>query len=98
MVKARRQGIIPWDWIEDRIRQPRVVSMWRDLSDFLEAARHAYRKDIWANQPSYLEVWLEKDALSGIFEDITSEYGVTLMVGRGYNSWSALKDAAERIK
>jgi hypothetical protein len=97
LVKARQQGIITWDWVEDRIRQPRVVSMWRDLSDFLDTVRQAYWKDIWPSQPTYLEVWLEKDALSGIFEDITSEYGVTLVVGRGYNSWSAYKDAAERI-
>lgn len=97
LVKARQQGIIPWDWIEDRIRQPRVVSMWRDLADFLNTVRQAYRKDIWPDQPAYLEVWLEKDALSGIFEDVTSGYGVTLVVGRGYNSWSALKDVAERI-
>jgi hypothetical protein len=32
----------------------------------------------------YVEVWLEKDALSGIFEDVLRPYGVTLNVGRGY--------------
>ncbi|MGB9663048.1 MAG: hypothetical protein ACPL5F_13710 [Moorellaceae bacterium] len=97
LVRARQEGLIPFEWIEDRVRRPRVVSMWSDLADFLETVRHAYRKDIWASQPEYLEVWLEKDALSGIFEEITREYGVTLVVGRGYNSWSAYKEAAGRI-
>ena len=97
LVKARQEGIIPWEWIEDRTRQPRVVSMWRDLTGFLNTVREAYRKNIWPNQPSYLEVWVEKEALSGIFEAITNKYGVTLVVGRGYNSWSALREAAERI-
>ncbi len=97
LVKARKQGMIPWEWIEDRMRRPRGVDMWLDLPDFLKDVRHAYRKDIWPSQPGYLEIWLEKDALSGIFEDITREYGVTLVVGRGYNSWSAYRDAAERL-
>lgn len=97
LVKARQEGLIPWDWIEDRIRQPRVVSMWNGLQDFMDTVREAYRKDIWNTQPNYIEVWLEKDALSGIFEDITNTYGVTLVVGRGYNSWSAYKEAVERI-
>jgi DNA topoisomerase VI subunit A len=98
LVKARQQGLIPWDWIEDRIRQPRVVSMWRDLSDFLETVQRAYRKDIWDRQPRYVIVWVEKDALSGIFEEITAEYGVPLIVGRGYNSWSIKKDIADMVK
>lgn len=97
LVKARQEGIIPFEWMEDRVRRPRVVSMWQDLPDFIETVRHAYRRDIWNDQSCYVEVWLEKDALSGVFEGITQEYGVTLVVGRGYNSWSAYKGMADRI-
>lgn len=98
LVKARKGKMIPWEWIEDRVRQPRVVSMWHDLPDFIETVKRAYRKDIWNKQPTYTEVWLEKDALSGIFADITQKYGVTLVVGRGYNSWSAYKEAELRFR
>ena len=42
----------------------------------------------------YLEVWLEKDALSGIFEDVLRRYGVTLNVGRGYDGWDSIQNAA----
>jgi len=95
--EARKEGIIPWKWVEDRVRRPQVVFMWQDLPGFIETVKCAYRKNIWDKQPVYIEVWLEKDALSGIFADITEEYGVTLVVGRGYNSWSAYKEAAERF-
>ena len=78
LVDARKAGEIPWDWIEDRLRRPRAVAMWADLADFAETARRAYRRDIWDTQPGYLECWLEKDALSGIFEDLLDPYGVTL--------------------
>ena len=97
LVTARKEGMIPWDWVEDRLRRPRAVSMWGGLADFAETARRAYRLDVWQSQPVYLEVWLEKDALSGIFEDALRAYGVTLNVGRGYDGWDSIRNAAERF-
>src|SRR5262249_25408151 len=97
LVEARKDETIPWAWIEDRLRRPRTVSMWTDLGDFLNTVRRAYRRDVWENQPVYVECWLEKDALSGIFEDALRQYGVTLNVGRGYDGWSSIHNAAERF-
>lgn len=97
LVAARREGFIPWNWIEDRLRQPRHVSMWGGLPDFADTCSQAYRRNVWETQPIYIEVWLEKDALSGIFEDALSPYGVTLNVGRGYDGWSSIHNAANRF-
>lgn len=97
LVKARQDGTIPWDWVEDRLRRPRHVSMWDDLKDFGETVIGSYRRNVWATQPGYLEVWLEKDALSGIFEDVLRRYGVTLNVGRGYDGWDSIHSAAQRF-
>lgn len=96
LVDARKEGAIPWDWIEDRLRRPRHVSMWDDLADFTLTVLHSYRRNVWTEQPLYLEVWLEKDALSGIFQDILQPYGVTLNVGRGYDGWDSINNAAGR--
>lgn len=96
LVTARQNGDIPWEWIEDRLRKPRAVGMWADLADFADTAIKAYRRDVWKDQECYLEAWLEKDALSGIFERVLRPYGVTLNVGRGYDSWSSIRAAAER--
>ena len=97
LVGARREGVIPWEWIEDRLRRPRHVSMWPGLPAFAETCRRAYRRDVWDTQPNYLEVWLEKDALSGIFEDVLNPYGVTLNVGRGYDGWDSIHNASTRF-
>jgi hypothetical protein len=97
LVDARKDGTIPWEWIEDRLRRPRSVPMWTDLADFMNSVRHSYRRDVWDDQPGYLECWLEKDALSGIFEDVLEEYGATLNVGRGYDGWDSIHNAAERF-
>lgn len=96
LVDARKEGVIPWEWIEDRLRRPRRVPMWEDLADFIQTVLRSYRRNIWAEQPLYLEVWLEKDALSGIFEDVLRHYGVTLNVGRGYDGWDSINNAASR--
>ncbi len=97
LVKARQEGLIPWEWIEDRLRRPRCVSMWDDLAEFSKTAASAYRREVWEGQPCYIEYWLEKDALSGIFEEILEPYGVTLNVGRGYDGWSSIRNAAGRF-
>lgn len=96
LVMARKEGAIPWGWIEDRLRRPRQVSMWAGLTDFWNIVKRSYRRDVWRTQSAFLEVWLEKDALSGIFEDVLEPYGVTLNVGRGYDGWDSIHNAAER--
>lgn len=98
LVEGRKDGTIPWNWVEDRLRRPRSVSMWDDLADFAQTAVRAYRRDVWQSQPNYVETWLEKDALSGIFEDILRAYGVTLNVGRGYDGWDSIRNAAGRMR
>ncbi len=94
---ARKRGLIPWEFIEDRTRRPLKPPAWDSLETFIDVVKHSYRRDIWEVQPGYFEVWVEKDALSGIFENITTRYGVTLQVVRGYPSLSALHDAASRF-
>jgi len=98
LVDARKDSTIPWEWVEDRLRRPRAPSMWDDPADFVEDACQAYRRDVWATQREYLETWLEKDALSGIFEDVLRPYGVTLNVGRGYDGWDSIRNAAARYR
>ena len=97
LVDARREGLVPWEWIEDRNRRPRRVSTWGGLADFADTCRRAYRREVWATQPVYIETWLEKDALSGIFEDALDPYCVALNVGRGYDGWSSIQRAAARF-
>jgi len=98
LVEARKDGTVPWEWIEDRIRKPREVSMWNNMSEFADTVQRCYRGNVWTTQKNYVECWLEKDALSGIFEDIVRPYGITLNIGRGFDGWSSLYEASERYK
>jgi hypothetical protein len=98
LVDARKEGSIPWAWIEDRLRRPREVLMWDNLAERVNSAVWGYRRNVWPTQPDYVEVWLEKDALSGIFEEVLRPYGVTLNVRRGYDGWDSIHHAAGRYR
>lgn len=94
----RLAGVVPWEWMEDRLRQATEWDMWDDPATFLHGVRDKYFRNVWQDQSSYVEVWCEKDALSGIFSSVLGPYGVTLNVGRGYDGWSSIKRAAERYQ
>ncbi len=96
LVDARLEGSIPWEWLEDRLRRPSIYSGYRDPAHFARIMKYHYYRDIWPTQPRRFEAWLEKDALSGIFNSVCSRYNVTLNVGRGYDGWDSIHNAAER--
>lgn len=94
---GRMLGIVDWDVIEDRIRVPRIPYCVNGIYDALRKEANIYRLDRMENQNVYVEVWAEKDALSGILSKVTREYHVNLVINRGYSSCSAMYDAAYRL-
>ena len=94
---ARLAGLVDWDAIEDRIRQPRIQSEFANLSELIESALQAYRLPRWRGQDYYAELWVEKDALAGVLTPLGQEFHVTLMVNRGYSSQSAMYESAQRF-
>jgi hypothetical protein len=97
LVDLRRSGRLPFDWIADNARWQRKPRSWRDPAEAVRQTAQFYRKALWAEATDYVEVWLEKDALSAVVFDVTAEFDVPLMVARGYASLSFLHEAAEAI-
>ena len=64
--KARLNGDIDWDAIEDRTRNLSKLPHWADPPDILTAVAEQFRIDKWASQPYRIEVWIEKEALGGL--------------------------------
>jgi hypothetical protein len=98
LVQMRKSGELPYDWLADNTRWQRKPRTFNSVEDALEATALLYRKSLWNDAGRYVEVWLEKDALSGVIYPITSKYDVALMVARGYASLSFLHTAAEHIR
>jgi hypothetical protein len=95
LANMRRAGVMPYNWIVDFTRWQRKPRTFLNVAHALEQTASFYRKDLWARAESYVEIWLEKDALSGVLMPVTSKYDVPLMVARGYASLSFLSAAAE---
>ena len=71
---------------------------WNSPAQILQAAANSYRVDRWLGQLHHVEVWCEKDALSGVIEPVCNRYHVRYMANRGYSSSTAMYDAAKRIE
>ena len=97
LVALRREGRIPYSAITDGTRWQIKPDSYSSLEEALRRTASAYRKALWADQPIYVEVWLEKDALSGVVAPITRQYDVPLMVARRFSSLSFLSRSAEDI-
>jgi hypothetical protein len=97
----RLDGLVPWEWLVDRLRVATSWQKWDDPADFEEDSLRdlgrAYRRNPWQDQPQFVECWCEKDALSDIFRRVVSRYFVTLNIGRGYDSWTSIHKAAKRF-
>jgi len=106
LVDARMDGDIDWDDIEDRTRGAEGGDSIEELVDeyveswlyALKSCGSSYKMPRWKDQKFYVEVWLEKEALSGVFSEITGVLNVVLCVCRGYPSATFLHDAVERLK
>ena len=90
-------GIIDWSAIEDRLRKPYKPAAFDSPSDILTEAVKQYALPRQKDQAVYIEVWVEKDALSGVLRRITEKYHIPIMVNRGYSSASAMFDAFMRF-
>lgn len=94
---ARLAGMMDWDAIEDRVRQPSVPLEFENLQHRVDSAIANYRLNRWDGQENYVELWVEKDALAGVLQPIAHQYHVTMMVNRGYSSASAMYESANRF-
>lgn len=96
--KARLAGLIDWDAIEDRARQAVTWRSYDNIAQCVQEAAEGFALPRWADQPEYVELWCEKDALSSVLRPICSELFATFMVNRGYSSSSAMYEARNRIQ
>jgi hypothetical protein len=94
---ARLAGQISWRAIVDRTRNLRGLSHWDNPQSIMQSAASSFRVDRWQTQANYIEVWIEKDALVGVIEDICNRWDVPYFSCRGYTSQSEMWSAAMRI-
>jgi len=105
LVKARESGDVSPRWLVDRTR---VVSGgdygYEDSEGFIEDKIESLKNSwegftlpLWTTQKERVEVWVEKDALSKLCEDIADDYNVVTCPSKGYSSFDYVRKAVSRI-
>lgn len=95
---ARMAGLVDWDHIEDRTRGLYGKTTSSGPEAAIDRARFSYFEDVWDTQEVRLEVWIEKNALTGVISPTTSVNRIDYFPTIGYPSITSLKDAADRHK
>lgn len=93
----RRAGDLPYGWLADKTPGQRKPVIYGGIEEALEDTAPLYRKSLWIDADCYVEIWLAKDALSGVVYPVTSTFDVPIIVARGYASLSFLHGSAEFI-
>jgi hypothetical protein len=107
MVRAREEGAVPVNCLEDRSRRilGRGDTNYASAQDFLRrrlaSLRESYKEfklPMWDVQSNYILVSLEKDALSRLVSDIANQYNVRTFPTRGYPSFTYVQRMAGYIR
>jgi hypothetical protein len=95
--KGRLAGYLDWNHIVDRTRNLMSLSHWTNPASVIRSAAHSYANNLWADQPTVVEVWVEKEALAGVVERAAEAWDCAWFSCRGYVSQSEMWGAAQRI-
>jgi hypothetical protein len=105
LVSAREKGELPSHIMEDRGRTSVGGDFGYESTEgfalnrlrSLKGCASDFTREMWANQDEYIEVWVEKDALSRLVSVACGGYRVKTCVGRGYSSYTYVADAVDRF-
>ena len=95
---GRLMGLLDWDAFEDRNRSLYGFKHHESVSEIVRGAAYLYRVDKWAEQPCYVEVWVEKDALRQVVGKACGPLDVDYFPCKGYSSVTELHSAALRFQ
>lgn len=94
---ARLAGLIDWDAIVDRTRNLKAMAHWNQPSEIISSSAAQFRYDLWKDQPTRVEVWVEKDALVDVIGRAANKFDVPFFSCRGYTSQSEMWGAGQRM-
>ena len=94
---ARMAGYMDWDMIEDRTRKLESKPQWDGPEEILRVLAEQFHIDLWEGQKWRFEVWIEKQALTGVIENLCRELDIAWFACRGYVSMSEQYVAGKRM-
>jgi len=98
ITNARMAGLVSWLAIEDRGRSCHQYWYEEDIAEPVKDLPRYLRFDRWERQEFYVEVWVEKEALSNIVSQACAPWLVPYLSCKGYLSASEAWRAGQRFQ
>jgi hypothetical protein len=102
LLRARQENYLPWEWVHDPTRPVTNWACHDNVQDFMreqfKGFLRGYHRDYLQSQPNHIEMVGEKITLDGVIRPVVGEYGIRVTTGRGYCSYSKLKEMADRFE
>ena len=107
LVKARERGDVPINCLEDRSRRilGRGDTGFYSAEEYLKSKLNglqdswkSFTMPMWDNQPKYVLISLEKDALSRLVSRVANRYSIRTFPTRGYPSFSYVQGMARYMQ
>jgi hypothetical protein len=97
--RARLAGLVDWRALEDRTRSLEGGDYGFDgVEEYVRSIADGYAIKWWDGQDNYVEVWVEKEALSGVVSKPADRWRVPYFCCRGYTSQSEQYKAGKRFR
>ena len=97
LTRARKDGVIPWDWIADESRPELLPFVVEDSASLLSTNRQVPDYDPWLSQPAIVLVWSEK-SVGGTLKPVLDAYHVPFQVQHGHTSTTVIRQLAVRTQ
>ena len=98
LMHLRDVEIIPWEYITDSSRWMRKPDTWDNPQQLLNELTSSYRKAMWLDADSRVEVWCESESVAGVIWPVTDEWDVPLFPIKGQTSASFAHSAAMKYR
>lgn len=103
LATLRREGIVPWESVEDKTRSTSDKRGLPDVSQYIETDLQQFLQPEYygrcyiQDQANYVELSVEKDALSTLVKDAAWMFCARVNVLRGQSSATLINNMAERF-
>jgi hypothetical protein len=97
LTDMRMSEEISFSWIVDERRRTRNTQTFDGIADALSDTARFYRRSALCDSDVYIEIWSEKEALSGIIWDVASDYDVPVVVSKGFTSLTQLYSSFQNV-
>jgi hypothetical protein len=98
LTDMRMNDELPFGWIVDESRRRIELRSFGSVDAAVSDCAAFYRRNAMRESSAYIEIWTEKEALSGIISEAALDYGVPVLVSKGMPSLTQLYQTALQVR